>query len=177
MLKINFGCGENKLDDGWRNHDSDVDISKPLKFADNSVDFIFCEHCIEHILYFQAVSFLQECARILKPDGIARIAVPSIERVMKVGTSAYFNFTTRWQPRANVRGAMTNLLYFHGHKAAWTASLLEATMFYAGFKNLVMCEPHKSNYPELVNIDGHAKIIGEENNWIETTIFEGQADK
>jgi predicted SAM-dependent methyltransferase len=54
MLKVQFSCGKNKFD-GWLNTDicgdvdKIVDITKPLPFEDNSVDFLFQEHGLEHI--------------------------------------------------------------------------------------------------------------------------------
>jgi len=40
MRKLNLGCGGNILD-GWENHDMDLDITKPLPYDGNSIDFIF----------------------------------------------------------------------------------------------------------------------------------------
>jgi hypothetical protein len=114
---------------------------------------------------------------VLKPGGIVRISVPSIENVMKRGDSAYFKFTTKWQPDATARGAMYALLYKHGHKAAWTDSLLEATLFFAGFTNITRCEPGASAHTELRGVEGHHRVIGERYNWIESSIFEGECEK
>src|SRR5262249_7551150 len=79
LPKINLGCGGTRLD-GWKNHDSDIDISKKLPFANDSASFIFAEHVVEHIDYYAALDFFCECRRVLAPGGVLRIAVPSIER-------------------------------------------------------------------------------------------------
>ncbi len=172
-MKLNLGCGENRLD-GWENHDSDVNIERTLPFASDSVDFLLCEHCVEHIPYYQAIKFFKECYRIMHPNGVVRIIVPSLERIMKVSTEDYCRFTMKWQKMgATTRGAMSAILYAHGHQTAWTDSLLEATLFFVGFEDITRCEPNKSAYKELSNVDGHGKIIGEEFNWIESSIFEG----
>jgi predicted SAM-dependent methyltransferase len=63
MRKLNLGCGGNILA-GWENHDMDVDITKPLQYEDNSIDFIFIEHCVEHTTTPDAVRFFAECLRI-----------------------------------------------------------------------------------------------------------------
>jgi hypothetical protein len=175
-VKLNFGCGTNRLP-GWRNFDNDVDITRKLPFRDNSADFLFAEHVVEHVNYYQAIEFLRECRRVLKPGGIIRISVPSIENVLKRGDAAYFNFTTKWQPDATARGAMYALLYKHGHKAAWTDSLLEATLFFVGFASVTRCEPGASEHPELRGVEGHHRVIGERFNWIESSVFEGKAEK
>jgi SAM-dependent methyltransferase len=175
QVKLNLGCGTHRLP-GWRNHDKDMDITRPLPVAGNSVDFILAEHVVEHVGYYQAVDFLRECHRVLKPGGVLRVAIPSVVQIMRLATPEYCQFTTKFQPiGATVRGAMHNILYGHGHKAPWTAELVEATLFFAGFEPpFADCAPGVSRWPELQGVDGHGKAIGDEWNAIETVVMEAQ---
>lgn len=170
-MKVNVGCGLNQLD-GWENFDADLDITNPLPFGENSIHFILAEHVVEHVQYRQAVMFLTECYRVLAPAGVARIIVPSIERVLIHADENYFKFVSRWAKYPDLRGAMGALMFEHGHKTVWTESLLTATMFYAGF-DIETTQPRMSKHPELRDIDGHWKVIGEHNNWIESSVVEG----
>jgi predicted SAM-dependent methyltransferase len=80
-VKLQFGCGGNRLE-GWQNYDSEIDIAKPpLPFRDAYADFIFAEHVLEHVPLQEAIRFLRDCHRILKPGGTIRLAVPSIVRI------------------------------------------------------------------------------------------------
>lgn len=171
-LKLNLGCGTNKLP-GWENHDAEVDIGKALPYADNSVEFLFCEHCVEHIPYADAVRFFQDAFRCLRRGGTIRITVPSLEQIYKLSTPDYWKFTTKFQPDATLRGAMANIIYQHGHKTCWTQSLLEATLFFAGFENLRQWPVGESDHPALRGIEGHGKVIGERFNAIESLCMEG----
>jgi len=60
-LKLNIGCGTVKFP-GWINIDIEtnadlvLDIRRGLPFDNNSVDFIYCEHFIEHISYKEGTS-------------------------------------------------------------------------------------------------------------------------
>jgi Methyltransferase domain len=172
-LKINLGCGTNKLN-GWENHDADVDITKSLPWTDGCAAFILCEHCVEHISDRQAIGFLHECLRVLAPGGIVRIAVPSIERIWKSADESYFRFTQRWQDIGpTARGAMHAIIYAHGHEAIWTTSKLEAVMYYCGFDQITSCQPGMSSYRELCGIEGHGKVIGDRFNDLETIVCEG----
>lgn len=173
-MKINFGCGQNKLS-GWENVDQEIDISRPLPYSDKTVEFILAEHVVEHIPYYMAVEFFKRCKRVLKPGGVLRVIVPSIEQIWKRGDDEYFIFTTKFQPFPNVRGAIFNILYRHGHQSAWTASLLETTLFFAGFDRVQQCKAGDSEHPELKGIDGHSKVIGEHANWVESCIYEATA--
>lgn len=171
-IKLNFGCGENRIT-GWCNYDEEVDITQPLPFEDDHADFIFAEHVVEHVDYRAALKFFAECRRVLKPGGVIRIAVPSLENIWKRGDQDYFNFVRKWAPSADRRGAMHAIINAHGHKAIWTQGLLEACLFYAGFEDIEGCEPGKSIHPDLVAVEGHGRVIGERFNWIETAVVEG----
>lgn len=173
-MKLNLGCGQNKLQNGWENHDADVDITQRLPYPDDVVDFILCEHCVEHVPQWLAIVFFKECHRILKPGGVARIIVPSVVQIWKRSTRDYIKFTNQWVKDAepDVRTAMSNIIYQHGHQAIWSASLLEALLFFAGFPKIEPWTPGKSLHPELVGVDGHGKVITEEYNEIESCVME-----
>jgi len=42
MRKLHFGCGGREIG-GWESYDIDVDLTKPLAFADQSVDYILSD--------------------------------------------------------------------------------------------------------------------------------------
>jgi predicted SAM-dependent methyltransferase len=88
MKKIQFCSGNNVLID-WENYDKQIDISKPLPFDNNSIDFIFLEHGLEHITQIEGIDFLKECYRILKINGVMRIAFPDIEKIYKENDKIY----------------------------------------------------------------------------------------
>jgi predicted SAM-dependent methyltransferase len=166
MRKLNLGCGSNILA-GWENHDADLDISKPLPYEDNSIDMIFAEHVCEHLTTPDVVRFFMEALRILKPNGILRIAVPSVDQIYEMADDAYL----QWHGRSGFgngtrRRAIRSILLDHGHLSAWNYPILHACFYAAGFeeKNI-----HKCNFSEL---EGHGKVIGDHNNEIETIIME-----
>jgi SAM-dependent methyltransferase len=138
MLKLNFGCGTNRLA-GWDNFDSEIDIARPLPFVNASAEFILAEHVVEHVPYGEALLFFRECRRVLKAGGVLRVAVPSVEQVWQRGDQAYFDFVRRWMPPAfdndDRRGAMHAIIVLrHGHRGRrGRGSLLGASLFFAGF--------------------------------------------
>jgi len=63
-----------------------VDVRNPLPWDDNSADLIYHSHLIEHLSFEQAVAFLKECHRILKPGdsggasgGLMRVTTPDLD--------------------------------------------------------------------------------------------------
>ena len=55
-----------------------LNLSKSLPFPDNSVDMIYSSHLLEHFSYPEPLTnLLNECRRILKPEGIFSACVPN----------------------------------------------------------------------------------------------------
>ena len=63
----------------WSKHITVRDARKKLPFDDESVDFIYSSHLIEHLRKEEAESVLKECFRILKRDGLIRLSVPDLQ--------------------------------------------------------------------------------------------------
>ena len=88
MKKINFGCGNKKLD-GWVNVDWNPgfnpnvahDLNKfPYPFEDNSADEIRMIHTLEHL--DRPFDAMRELHRILKPGGKLLIKLPHASRAL-----------------------------------------------------------------------------------------------
>ena len=58
-----------------------ADATKKLPLDNNSVQCIYSSHMVEHLSRNQVLTFLREASRILKSDGILRIAVPDLRIV------------------------------------------------------------------------------------------------
>jgi len=179
MVKIQFCSGSHRLG-GWLNADIEfdgdekVDITQPLPFADESADYVFCSHGVEHVTAPQAFRFFQECFRILKWGGIMRICVPSITRTLSFANQEYIDFVTKngWGD-GSIRGAVSHLITHHGHLACWHPADLSTAIWCAGFDTTREFEINKSDVQELCDIEKHGEVIGEKNNWIESIVIQG----
>lgn len=121
-LYLNVGCGENIID----NYDNldfysisnflrkkiiMSDIRYPLPFYDNSYLGVFCSHTIEHLDYAHAKLLLNEIKRILKPNGIVRIAVPDLEK--------YVEFYLNKKPFGEKQKFNEFYNFYNGCEAIW----------------------------------------------------------
>jgi predicted SAM-dependent methyltransferase len=107
-LKVNLGCGPSRIE-GWvtwfrkllielnllaKNYETKwpplalVDIRRKLPLRDQSVDFIYCSHVLEHFEKWQSESILKECKRVLKKTGIIRVILPDLKLMIDQFNSA-----------------------------------------------------------------------------------------
>lgn len=184
MIKVQFGSGENKLT-GWENlQENDGNITKQLKYADNSVDYILAEHVIEHVTPKQAWSFFEECYRVLKSGGVARIIIPDVSKILHLADEKYFNFMRGqiaiWWKNAGLvwdnrpittKEAMRTILFCHGHQGCWNVDTLKDVLAAIGFRPDI-CRYGWSSHPALANVDGHWKMMGLELCEMESSVVE-----
>ncbi|MDA1000121.1 MAG: methyltransferase domain-containing protein, partial [bacterium] len=89
VRKLQIGAGHAALDD-WLNTDFSpkdsrfvyLDACRRFPFPDDSFDYIFCEHLIEHLSFPEARYMMGECFRVLKPGGKIRVSTPDLDVVM-----------------------------------------------------------------------------------------------
>jgi predicted SAM-dependent methyltransferase len=112
MLKLNLGCGPCTPDSwlnvdyamgawlakvpilstlnkkfkiinlNWAENIFIYDLRKHFPWEDNSVDVIYSSHTLEHLSKDEGQRFLEECHRVLKPQGIIRIVVPDLKAIV-----------------------------------------------------------------------------------------------
>jgi predicted SAM-dependent methyltransferase len=90
MVKLNLGCGKRDFGSDWVHIDGgdfphlhSHNIEK-LDYRDKSVDLIYASHVIEYFDRREILSVLKEWKRVLKIDGVLRIAVPDFYQIAKL---------------------------------------------------------------------------------------------
>ena len=87
---LNLGCGNRYCKD-WINIDFSPsgknvighDLRSGIPLDDESVDFVYHSHLLEHFSKLEAQSFLRDCHRVLSNEGVIRVAVPDLERIAR----------------------------------------------------------------------------------------------
>jgi SAM-dependent methyltransferase len=59
-------------------------IDKLPQFKDGSVDLIYASHCLEHFIYIQTKSVLEEWYRVLKRGAVLRLSVPDFDKLVEI---------------------------------------------------------------------------------------------
>ncbi len=90
FVQCNLGCGTRHHPE-WLNIDFHgngktvlaYDLRKGVPLPSNSCDALYASHIIEHFDREGAQFFLTECARVLKPHGVIRLAAPDLEGIVR----------------------------------------------------------------------------------------------
>ena len=155
-LRVVFG-GHWSNNPGWLLlTEYDQDVTKRLKFADNSVDVVFTEHVMEHVPFAAGINFMRESLRILKPGGVLRVVCPMLEPMLAFNPSdpqakayAEGNLVTNAREEQAALKALglddgvsafsktflfNNLFRKHAHQFIWSAEQMRQVLLALGFR-------------------------------------------
>ena len=90
MNYLNLGCGR-RFHPEWTNVDFTStgegviahNLTQGILFPDASFNVVYHSHLLEHFSKTAAESFLKECYRVLRPQGVLRLAVPDLEQIAR----------------------------------------------------------------------------------------------
>jgi SAM-dependent methyltransferase len=184
-MKLILGGHWNKGPEGWTPlTERDQDITSRLRWADNSIDVIFTEHVVEHINFFQAIGFMRESLRVLKPGGIFRCVAPMVD---------IFTNPFKWSPEVLKRYTQEQMAPYykaeidalsglgltlatdirpwlvdflvrkHGHQFCWTSELMRDVLLKLGFSAAEVASPGKSFFDQATCIERTIRGIHGEN--------------
>ena len=89
-MRLHLGCGKLKLNDfinvDLQSDTSDLklDFRNLTIFNSSNIEEIYISHALEHCKRSEIIPVILEFNRILKIDGVLRVAVPDFEKVVKM---------------------------------------------------------------------------------------------
>lgn len=194
VAKLQVGCGRFPLQ-GWLNGDNFscyheytknkiyLDACKRFPFPNNSFDYIFSEHLIEHLPYQQAQKFLEESHRVLRPGGKIRVATPNLDFLISLydyqrseveesylaWANASFSHSVK---KAHPTFVINNFFYSWGHSFIFCPETLSELIRQSGFASIQFYPVGQSDDAHLSNLEQHGKEMPEEYNILETMCIE-----
>lgn len=176
IKKLHIGCGIHTMK-GWLNSDffpksADtlfLDATTTFPFEDNSFDYIFSEHMIEHISYADGFKMISECHRVLKPNGKIRISTPDLKFLIELyrtektptqdqyikWTSKSYNKTAPYPDEAFV---INNFFRSWGHRFIYDSKTLGASLERAGFTQVENMEINKSEETAFQDLEYEGRM-------------------
>lgn len=159
MIKINMGCGWRNfgsewihIDGGDYDHLDYHDITK-LQFDDDTVDIIYASHVLEYFDRDQVIPLLQEWHRVLKPNGILRIAVPDFFAMIDLyHTHQHIVLEDLLGPLYGKMDMGTETIY---HKTTYDFDSLSKVLLSCNFKKITRYD--WKDYNVHINNDDHSQ--------------------
>jgi predicted SAM-dependent methyltransferase len=193
VKKLQLGASNTQIA-GWLNTDlvpvsrevAYLDATRPFPFQDNTFDYVFSEHVIEHIEHERTVSMLHECFRVLKAHGKIRISTPDLRVYTALHSTDkteaqkfYIDWVIeKFMPEVDFCKEVfliNNAFRAWGHQFLYDRETLRATLARVGFKNIEFYQPGISDDENLRGIESHGSLIGcEEINQFEAFAVEGR---
>jgi predicted SAM-dependent methyltransferase len=120
------------------------DLTKSLPFDSNSINYVYTSHFLEHTSFEDAKKILNECHRVLKTGGIARIIVPDLNYHITQYLNGVKQITTHTPFDTAADCFMYELRIISKardpHLWMYDAESLSQRMKEAGFKNIKVCK-------------------------------------
>lgn len=159
-LLLHVGCGRERLE-GWVNVDVQdlptvdvvADVTRGLDFR--NAEAVYAEHFIEHLEIGDALGFLSEAWKSLRPGGWLRLSTPNLEWVMTT------HYDVHAEPEAKREMALRANRAFHawGHRFLWNRDLLEEALAATGFEPVRWCRYGESELELFQGIERHETFI------------------
>jgi len=123
------------------------DVKYGLPFPDNSVDYLYSSHFLEHLFKEEARQFLKEAHRVLKKEGIIRIGVPDLEYAI----SLYQKGEREKALQYFFSSSSSN--FFSRHQYMYDFDLLSSFLKEAGFTKIERCLYRQGKMPDIEQLD------------------------
>lgn len=187
---LHCGCGRN-LQTGWLNTDRlrltdskgvssipegivclkggfhylEHDGTRPFPLPDCCFEWVFAEHFIEHLSLDQAIAWLSEARRLLRPNGLLRLSTPDLSRYIKGYDDPKGEFFAEHRKRLTEMGVrqfsdrrawMINQIFrFWGHQWIYDLDEIRSTAEAAGFDpaSVTECSFRQGAVPEVYQLD------------------------
>jgi predicted SAM-dependent methyltransferase len=120
------------------------DVKYGLPFKDVSIKYIYASHMLEHMYKNNAIYFLKEANRVLKPGGILRLIVPDLSFIIDL----YLN--------GNKERALSFFFSensFTPHRFMYDFESLKEQLIVANFREIVHCSFKEGRVPDIDLLD------------------------
>lgn len=188
--KLHLGCGGNLLP-GWLNSDIldirngmiFIDVRDKLPFGNDTFDFVYSEHLLEHLTYEEGKRMLKECFRVVNTGGVLRLSTPDLSFLIDFyliesqENREYLRWATDTYLATTTHSKALVINYYikgWGHKCIYDFELLRDTCREAGFRHVRRVEVGKSDLVELRGVETHGDVPGGRWNIKESLVIEAQ---
>ena len=168
--KLHIGGGWHRLD-GWLNTDIELipgvmrmDAAQTFPFANETFQFAYSEHMIEHISQENGARMLKECYRALRHGGVIRVTTPDLAVLLRLHDKNLSDIQKKYldwfykaflpEKTSPKPSSVINAFFrLWGHQFIYDEETLAIEMRAAGFDVIKRCRLGFSEYPSLQNLE------------------------
>lgn len=118
-----------------------------IPFPDESIDYLYSSHLLEHMYKEDAMKFLKEAYRVCKRSGIFRICVPDLEYAISLYQKGDKQKALDFFFTPSESG------YFSRHKYMYDFDLLKQLLEKVGFTSIERCSYKWGQCPDIDILD------------------------
>ena len=164
IRRLQWGCG-GWTPEGWINSDIkegpgidlSCDIREGLPLDSDSIDYVVSIHALPEIHFSEQVTVLKELRRVLKHEGVLRLALPDLLKGVRAHDAGDHEYFCVPDEDALSIGAklVTQLLWYGYSRTLFVPEFIEELLAKAGFKQINHCafQQTASRFPEIVSLD------------------------
>jgi predicted SAM-dependent methyltransferase len=166
--KLHIGGGWLLLE-GWLNADIELipgvmrmDATRRFPFADETFQYIYSEHMIEHVPYEKGTYMLRECCRVMRRGGAIRVITPDLSAILGLHSRdlsaaqerylLWFCQTFVPERAPSAVFAINSMFRLWGHQFIYDKQTLADAMRLAGFNSVTRLPISQSHHPDLQNL-------------------------
>jgi predicted SAM-dependent methyltransferase len=174
VRKLHLGCGDHCIE-GWLNSSLNsrvtsilnLDVTQRFPFDDNTFDYVFSEHVIEHIPFVAGRHMLAESFRVLRPGGRVRVTTPNLAFLAKLysnGHEALEQQYVQWASQscaaafADAAFVVNNFVRSWGHQFIYDERVLRFALESAGFGDVKLHLINSSDDRHLRNLENESRM-------------------
>lgn len=156
-MKLHIGCGKRNFGSDWIHIDGAIfphiswhDITK-LPYDPDTVDLIYASHVLEYFDREEVIVVLDEWKRVLKKEGVLRLAVPDFESMANLYVENKFQLKSFLGP---LYGKMKLNEYSIYHKTVYDYKSIKDVLEQIGFRGVVRYDWKTTSHAD---IDDHSQ--------------------
>lgn len=124
------------------------DLSHSIPLKDETADFIYSSHFLEHLFRQDAERLLTDCYRALKPGGVVRIGIPDLAYAMSL-----YSRGEKGRMLADYFFVEDKGSFLARHKYMYDFELLRSLLEKAGFAQIARCAYQEGRTPDIALLD------------------------
>jgi SAM-dependent methyltransferase len=124
------------------------DLSHSIPLKDETADFIYSSHFLEHLFRPDAERLLKECLRALKAGGVVRVCVPDLAHAISL-----FAAGEKEKMLGNYFFVDDKDSFLARHKYMYDFELLKSLLEKAGFTQVTRCTYQQGRTPDITLLD------------------------